>query len=300
MRPLLLLATALSVTAAAQDVDPESFFPYSPGNVWEYEVTSWGTGHFASDSATTYTTLTIVRDTVIEGQNGSVYVVARLDSLRNPVSESVCHGYLEEREYGYRWTTPLSACLVAPTQYSGNHIGYVSAGGNVDIGGMTYPVPSFANGGTGFGCGSGGTECRYEWARASQIGLTSWRSEQTRTLSPWYSLISTALLVRARVGEQTYGASTVPNEAGPEISGEALSMTAFPNPTQRATKVTVGGAAAGPLALALHDALGRRIWSQEGGRETTLDLSDLPVGVYLLRAVDGNGATATLRVTRSR
>ncbi|WP_210520952.1 cadherin domain-containing protein [Hymenobacter terricola] len=63
-------------------------------------------------------------------------------------------------------------------------------------------------------------------------------------------------------------------------------LLAYPNPAHDAVRVVITGAEA-PAPLQLFDAVGRLVWSQSfpaNGPETTLPLTGLPTGVYLLRS----------------
>jgi hypothetical protein len=71
---------------------------------------------------------------------------------------------------------------------------------------------------------------------------------------------------------------------------------AWPLPAADRLHVRVEGADAGGT-LDLHDVLGRRVLGQPLGRSATLDLTSLPAGLYVLRAVsDGAVATRTVVV----
>lgn len=295
MRALLLLL-ASSTAAMAQDVNPASFFPYATGNRWEYVTTSQLEGNSAIPPLTKYTTLTVLRDTVIDGHSGAAYVVARLDSLQSLLSESLCSGYRDES----RWIASSLDCVLPSTFSSDQPIGPVSTGGTVEISGQVYPVEAVAQAQNGQLCGSGGTQCRSEWRHAAGIGLYYWRTEQTRTLSPTYSVVSQTRLAYARVGDQVFGAAVVSNEPDPNSAPRALYVTAFPNPTRSQIQISVQGLSAGPLNLALYDALGRYVWGREGGREVAADLRTLPAGVYTLRVIDRVGAVATTGIALTR
>ncbi len=76
-----------------------------------------------------------------------------------------------------------------------------------------------------------------------------------------------------------------------------LVLAASPNPARGTLRVAVSGMA-GPVALTLFDATGRRVWSgtaPETG-SAIVDLSLFPGGVYVVRAQGGGGTSASRRV----
>ena len=90
--------------------------------------------------------------------------------------------------------------------------------------------------------------------------------------------------------------------AAEDGAGVDLTLVAAPNPVTRAGTVSFGLAQAGDAHVALFDALGRRVATlaqgahRAGRHEVALDVSALPAGVYVVRAVTG-GETRTARVT---
>lgn len=79
-----------------------------------------------------------------------------------------------------------------------------------------------------------------------------------------------------------------------------------PNPFTSSTRLTLTVEQATSLTVAVHDALGRRVallhdgTVQAGTYTLRVDASDLPPGLYLVRATDGRGQTATRSVSLAR
>ena len=81
---------------------------------------------------------------------------------------------------------------------------------------------------------------------------------------------------------------------------------ARPNPFSTTTRLQLSLDAATSLRVAVFDALGREVMTlhegtlQAGTYNLRLDGSNLPTGLYLVRATDGRGATVTRSVALSR
>ena len=81
---------------------------------------------------------------------------------------------------------------------------------------------------------------------------------------------------------------------------------ARPNPFSATTRLQLSLDRSTSLTVAVYDAIGREVIRlhegtlQAGTYALTLDGSRLPVGLYLVRATDGRGATATRSVALSR
>lgn len=79
-----------------------------------------------------------------------------------------------------------------------------------------------------------------------------------------------------------------------------------PNPFSASTRLELTVDDATTLTVAVHDALGRRVallheGSLRPGTYTlTVDAADLPPGLYLVRATDGRGRTATRSISLVR
>ena len=94
----------------------------------------------------------------------------------------------------------------------------------------------------------------------------------------------------------------VASEARPEAS--ALRLEASPNPSRGASVVTVARGAAGPVRVAVFDALGREVAVLHDGPAAEalglrLDTSAWAPGVYVVRAV-GRGEAASVRLVVAR
>ena len=79
-----------------------------------------------------------------------------------------------------------------------------------------------------------------------------------------------------------------------------------PNPFTSATRFDIALDESDEITVAVHDALGRRVaLLQDGGMRVgsytlTLNANGLPPGLYLIRATDGRGVTATRSVALVR
>ena len=79
-----------------------------------------------------------------------------------------------------------------------------------------------------------------------------------------------------------------------------------PNPFTSSTRLTLSVEAATTLTVAVHDALGRRVALlhegavSAGSYRLTVDGNGLPPGLYLVRATDGQGQTATRSISLVR
>ena len=79
-----------------------------------------------------------------------------------------------------------------------------------------------------------------------------------------------------------------------------------PNPFRSETRLTLSVDAATTLSVAVHDALGRRVALihdgdvRPGTYTLRVDAGQLPAGLYLVRATDGQGRSATRAVSLVR
>lgn len=82
--------------------------------------------------------------------------------------------------------------------------------------------------------------------------------------------------------------------------------TPSPNPFTAQTRLTLTVERATSLSVAVHDALGRQVALlhdgslQPGTYTLRVDAADLPPGLYLIRATNGQGQTATRSVSLVR
>lgn len=79
-----------------------------------------------------------------------------------------------------------------------------------------------------------------------------------------------------------------------------------PNPFRSETRLTLTVDAATTMTVAVHDALGRRVALihdgdvRPGTYTLRVDAGQLPSGLYLIRATDGRGQSATRSVSLAR
>ena len=131
-------------------------------------------------------------------------------------------------------------------------------------------------------------------------------------MTPFYSLrrvVAMAVLAIATVAAPAH-AAVVDVELSLVYTDDApqpfrLSAPS-PNPFTSSTRLTLTVDQATSLSVAVHDALGRRVallhdgMVQAGSYTLRVDASDLPPGLYLVRATDGRGQTATRSVSLAR
>ncbi|HLA64005.1 MAG TPA: T9SS type A sorting domain-containing protein [Rhodothermales bacterium] len=97
---------------------------------------------------------------------------------------------------------------------------------------------------------------------------------------------------------------TTAGEPGAPVTALALAAPA-PNPVRGATTLAYALPEAADVALALYDALGRRVWHHDaparpaGRHAVTLDAGALAAGVYVLR-LDAAGESRTQRLVVAR
>ncbi len=111
----------------------------------------------------------------------------------------------------------------------------------------------------------------------------------------------TSRFVFARVRGVEYGVRPVAGESGADPA-EALALTAAPNPTSGALRLTLAVPEAQTVTVEAFDALGRRVWQQTvargaGVQALDVDASAWAPGLYVVRASSGQ-AMATARVVR--
>lgn len=93
----------------------------------------------------------------------------------------------------------------------------------------------------------------------------------------------------------SYLAVTVTQVAGTDSFGLA-GLKAYPNPAANAVTVSAGTSIAN---VSVHNILGQQVLVQSAnGASTTLNLSALTAGTYLVKVTSDKGATATLRVVK--
>ncbi|MEL6614982.1 MAG: T9SS type A sorting domain-containing protein [Bacteroidota bacterium] len=98
---------------------------------------------------------------------------------------------------------------------------------------------------------------------------------------------------------------TVDTDDEAPLAPEAVAVRAVPNPASGAMSVEVQVPVAGALTVDLFDVLGRRVATlhegpvPSGRQRLAVDVSAVPAGVYILRAM-ASGEAATVRVTVAR
>ena len=129
-----------------------------------------------------------------------------------------------------------------------------------------------------------------------------WSTGETTQTITGLALGSYTVTVTDRLGCRDSRVVTILNFVDTEDpEGVLAKLQAFPNPTDGLVNLTVDLPAAEALSLEIYEATGRRVRTASFGRlrslTTTVDLSDLAPGLYLLR-VQAGGAARTLRVLR--
>lgn len=305
MRTLLPLLPLIGLLAGAvvnaQDADPAEFFPYHPGNEWEYVEINVDFSP-STETVTGYTRVEVLRDTVVNDLPGAVYTVTRLDDSQEQVSEVTCTGYRDDD--GLNWYVSPRDCILGEDALTSQenplwglyYLYEMSPGGSIEVGEETYSVSGLSD--FGVPCGPlPQTSCDFRWKHAGGVGLYYWHVDVT---SHGSRDRDEGRLVYARVGGEIFGAPVVANESIPDAAPSALAVAAFPNPSRGRVRVSVAGTVTGPVELALYDMLGRRVWTDRSGPAdgAVLDMGSLPHGVYVLRVRDRVGAEAATRVTR--
>jgi hypothetical protein len=95
----------------------------------------------------------------------------------------------------------------------------------------------------------------------------------------------------------------VSGDESAETAAGGLTVGLAPNPASESVAVSLSRGLEGPAMAAVYDLSGRcllrRVIDGEGAAAFSLGVSDLPVGVHLLRVTDGDhAATAKLVITR--
>ncbi len=101
-------------------------------------------------------------------------------------------------------------------------------------------------------------------------------------------------------------AATLVLERTDDVAAPFRLSNASPNPFATQTRLTLTVEEGTTLAVAVHDALGRRVAVlhegdlRPGTYTLRVEAADLPAGLYLVRATNGRGQTATRSVTLVR
>ncbi len=140
---------------------------------------------------------------------------------------------------------------------------------------------------------------------AAEAGPVAWTVSE---VAPWRT--ADGRVIPSELGDAALTDAGSATQADAAASREALPAAfglapAYPNPARDQAALALALPEAGPVAVAVYDALGRRVAVlAEGEREAgthrlVLDGSSLPSGTYLVRAV-GAGTAVTQRVTLVR
>jgi hypothetical protein len=298
MRLAFLLALVCSA-ASAQPSLRQRFAPLHVGDVWEYRHTDYAPnpvvplGHLVSS---------VVADTVL---GGTAYFVLT-EQTYNPQGEAT--GPLYHTLYNY--TAGVAPATSELPDYRGWNIAIMdqlirtsyATGVPIDIGGQTVVVDSTLNSLAGGCCGSGGSYTYVSDVYALNIGRTSQGVSGRRHAAACpqnpadCNFSSGYMLTYARVGGNVYGAPVVADEPSAPATA-AFALTASPNPFSSDVAVTAAGVA-GPVTVAVFDALGRRVGGGVLESGTSFLFRPAAAGVYVIRAQDAAGQVATRRVVR--
>ena len=97
-------------------------------------------------------------------------------------------------------------------------------------------------------------------------------------------------------------ATTHAKRATTDIAGDAA-LTVYPNPTDDLLYIELSGA--GIATVALYDLQGRMVYSQnpsnspaEHSPTATVNMRNIPAGVYVLRVTDGDGKEYRQKIVR--
>ena len=124
---------------------------------------------------------------------------------------------------------------------------------------------------------------------------------------PGYSPLYYDFRVRAYCGDSTWGTWSNVLVVGTAYVGlddlQVKSVSLYPNPTDDLLNVELSGA--GIATVALYDLQGRMVYSQnpsnspaEHSPTATVNMRNIPAGVYVLRVTDGDGKEYQQKVVR--
>lgn len=113
------------------------------------------------------------------------------------------------------------------------------------------------------------------------------------------ALLSAAPLSAAPISEAVTPRADLVLQHVDDVQGPFRLSAPRPNPFSTATRLELTVDEGTTLTVAVHDALGRRVALLHDGSirpgtyTLTVEADDLPPGLYLVRATDGRGQTAT-------
>ena len=306
-RTLLATLALLPSLAWSQDVAPERFVPFEPGDRWEYETVSVQRSEQNNGgepaASTSFAVVHVERDTVIDGAGWTIYGVDTYGPDRTLRAQNECVGRYLRVTRGDRELTELdvldgsdSGCYFELEFY---FFAQQNDDAEVRIGDVSYPVEATEEW-VYYQSGVGGSSIERVSTHAADVGRVRYVESDVRTLSPTYSRRTTVRLLYAEVGGKTYGARAVAG-AAPPAAPPSFTVAAFPNPGAGRLRLNVEGAASGPLTVEVVDVIGRSVWS--GVLRPFGVVADVPSagwapGLYVVRVRDAMGGAATVRVTR--
>jgi hypothetical protein len=288
----LLVLVLLAAAARAQVPDTTSawrYFPLAVGNVWEYELTQYlyqnTFGHFRR---------TVTGDTIIDGR---LYF------------ESFEEWFYGDDEPDYSWTLLLRydtlAAVVMVRADAGDEWPLTPCPLDAPFGSQVYCEPFwwdvFGGYGSAVSIGHSTVFTSAKWYEPERSDSYRHYAAAIGELGSWYydPLFedSSKELIYARVGGVEYGTPFVAAEPPPEAPS-ALRLTVSPNPVRSAGTVALVLDRPQPLAVSVHDVLGREVavlaegFRAAGRHALPLDGSALPPGIYVVRATAGGTAVA--------
>lgn len=272
---------------------PQDYYPLEVGNEWIYHYTE----NSVYGVADTYERRRVLREETVDGL---VYAVdqtctlnlrdaapgwacgterrLRFDPATTDVVQSIAPGVTDVL------FCRLGADFGAPLPDGCDGVAYVEVPQAILIGGVEYQVARTKR-----------------LATLANVGPAAFIAGIGPAERP-VGAFQTSTFEFARVRGVEYGVRpAVAGEAGAPSAG-ALALTAAPNPTSGALRLTLAVPALETVTVEAFDALGRRVWQQQATLAAAtlvvvVDASAWAPGVYVVRATAG-AAMATARVVR--
>ena len=119
------------------------------------------------------------------------------------------------------------------------------------------------------------------------------------TMYLWYSpsykeFLMLVVQATSTIGNATAVAWTLPNLAGVDDASGNFHFTASPNPVH--DRIAVRWTSGTEAALALQDLTGRTVLQTAGRGEASMDVANMPRGLYVLRATSADGSSRTQKI----
>lgn len=297
----VVVGLAAPIPSIAQDLPAERLFSIEVGNRWEYfySLTRTRNGETTTE-ATGYAIVEALRDTLVADEPWVIYSMQLLDADGNETSAGFHRGRVLEPDTWAIEHVPgagVNDGYLGAYRTDGVVLGAQSSGGEVTVGGVTYPVGRTAFVREGSGCGPG-TTCSVERSHAAGIGL--YLAQSFRFRPNVIDETSTYLLGYAEVGGVVFGAPVLSSTPPGPAPVSARAVLAVPNPASSAVSFALTGAWTGAIDVSVYDTLGRLLHREAFAptRAPRLRVADLPVGVYVVRVTDGTGEQASARFSR--